>query len=858
MRLLNTTTGRFKSFPDPRAIRYAILSHVWVKPNRKNPSRTSEQTYEEILKFERETPSDEPILDKLSPKIQGACQIAREHDFPYIWIDTCCIDKSRSAEESEAINSMFEWYRHANICYALLDDVEDNSIVRASLSTSGFRHSKWFRRGWTLQELLAPRHVLFVSSEWNVIGTKAELADEIAEVTLIRREILLGESKLEDIPVSERMSWASKRETTREEDEAYCLLGIFGIQMSPIYGEGRYAFIRLQEEILRHTADPTILTWGLVALFKDHFSFPAHHIVTPDTSEVYTEDSDSARSYLLALSPSSFESHSTTITMSPQPIIPAFDIYSTDFTFTAHGIRTKLPLITIYDKNKKPYRLAMLGCKDKSGRYIALLLQWRRTPNGHRSFSVGASLDASLASPAPGRSAAAHIFYYRLLAVDPSDIQGHIHQIIFHELCIPHRPPPSLRSQVRDETIHASLQVYRQDTEMSLAGWCSPLLKQRGFTVQPDIDPHEFRVLSMHEFKLVEQNDPQRGEIRVQVGLCTREECAQQGLLYGTVLAPRTSSATSRAGSVMSDRPQCHDSHIAAWQLNDCVASKAFPIVTANGDPHMLRLTLRLRTEPGRRNYVVEIELLDPLEGAPPPSPPRSARHRRPSTPPSADGRDDVETRRMGTRTAGRAHEQERKQSRGETGPTTKPKRTTRGMAQHPGADASPSRVASLGGPDAAPAHHTSTPPATWLGPSRGSPAMQLEAPSAQGNGVMLPNQGPAGSPYRPLAGYPTGGMQPSGYAAGQGPGMVSPAMNYSSPGYPSQSVMPSSPMPYQGQTGNMAYSGGNGVGVLPQQSAFFSPNGAQDCQPNRFGVQGSGGYWWGNGEQGQYMGGQW
>ena len=77
MRLLNTTTGRFKSFPDPRAIRYAILSHVWEKPNRKNPSRTSEQTYEEILKFERETPSDEPILDKLSPKIQGACQIAR-------------------------------------------------------------------------------------------------------------------------------------------------------------------------------------------------------------------------------------------------------------------------------------------------------------------------------------------------------------------------------------------------------------------------------------------------------------------------------------------------------------------------------------------------------------------------------------------------------------------------------------------------------------------------------------------------------------------------------------------------------------------------------------------------------------
>ncbi|KAI0699862.1 heterokaryon incompatibility protein-domain-containing protein [Cerioporus squamosus] len=620
MRLLDTTSGRFKIFQDPRAIRYAILSHVWAKPDRKNRAKyMPEQTYQEICKLEQETPANEPVLHKLSPKIQAACKIAQDHDFSYIWIDSGCIDKSSSAELSEAINSMFEWYRHANMCYAVLEDVEDyETIARAALATSRFRNSKWFRRGWTLQELVAPHHVLFVSKGWKVIGTKAELADVVADVTLIRRDILLGELKLEDVPVAERMSWASKRETTREEDEAYCLLGIFGIQMSPIYGEGRYAFIRLQEEILRQTADPTILAWGFVASLSDHFSLPdpSSATVQVDDFGYLSDEPDSAKTYLLALSPSSFESHSRMITMSTQPILPNFDIYSTDFTFTAHGIRAKLPLITIYDKNKKPYRLALLGCKDQKGRCIALLLQRRRTPGGHdRSISIGASLDSKLGQNGSGPS----FVYYRLLALEEADVQTHMEQFRLQDIYIPHRVPPSLRSQVRDETIHHSLEVYRQETEVSLAGWCHPLLKQRGFTVLPDPECYVPSAQILHDFALVERDDPQRSSIRIEVGLCRRDECRQRGLLQASVKAPRT--PTFEPGSPTSDRPQCYDFHIASWIPANCVASKTFPIMTSKGDIHTLRLTFRLKSEPGKKYYVLEIELLDPLKGKAPTSP---------------------------------------------------------------------------------------------------------------------------------------------------------------------------------------------------------------------------------------------
>ena len=171
------------------------------------------------------------------------------------WIDTCCIDKSSSAELSEAINSMFRWYRAAQVCYAYLSDVSENERDHYDIG-SAFRESKWFTRGWTLQELLAPRTVIFYNCGWCETGNKRSLETLISAITGI--EHLFG---FEKASVAQKMSWASKRETLREEDMAYCLLGLFGVNMPPLYGEGGKAFLRLQNEIMKVSDDESIFAW---------------------------------------------------------------------------------------------------------------------------------------------------------------------------------------------------------------------------------------------------------------------------------------------------------------------------------------------------------------------------------------------------------------------------------------------------------------------------------------------------------------------------------------------------------------------------------------------------------------------
>jgi hypothetical protein len=172
----------------------------------------------------------------------------------YAWIDTCCIDKSSSAELSQAINSMYQWYSDAQVCYAYLSDVSHSTEQDSKFSE--FRRSKWFTRGWTLQELLAPSEVVFFDRVWVKLGTKASLEDTISDVTGITHMFRFGQAS-----VAQKMSWASKRETTRIEDMAYCLLGIFDVHMPPLYGEGENAFFRLQVEILRKNDDESIFAW---------------------------------------------------------------------------------------------------------------------------------------------------------------------------------------------------------------------------------------------------------------------------------------------------------------------------------------------------------------------------------------------------------------------------------------------------------------------------------------------------------------------------------------------------------------------------------------------------------------------
>lgn len=174
--------------------------------------------------------------------------------------DTVCIDKSSSAELSEAINSMYRWYQNAQICYAYLADVTVAEKPRGG--GSAFERSRWFTRGWTLQELIAPSNLVFYSSDWRRIGTKSELRDIISEITGINVGVL-GGTDPDHFSIAQRMSWASKRKTTRVEDIAYCLLGIFGVNMTLLYGEGERSFVRLQEEIMKASDDHSLFAWAM-------------------------------------------------------------------------------------------------------------------------------------------------------------------------------------------------------------------------------------------------------------------------------------------------------------------------------------------------------------------------------------------------------------------------------------------------------------------------------------------------------------------------------------------------------------------------------------------------------------------
>ena len=187
-------------------------------------------------------------------KLADSTRIAKEAGFEYIWIDTCCIDKSSSAELSEAINSMFKWYQNSSLCLAYLSDVSLSDLVTESM---------WFMRGWTLQELIAPRELRFYNKYWEPVGTKKSLSDELGERTGIPPQVLSGEKDVRVMPVCCKMAWAASRVTTRPEDLAYCLMGLFDVNMPLLYGEGaEKSFRRLQEMIVKQTDDESIFAWS--------------------------------------------------------------------------------------------------------------------------------------------------------------------------------------------------------------------------------------------------------------------------------------------------------------------------------------------------------------------------------------------------------------------------------------------------------------------------------------------------------------------------------------------------------------------------------------------------------------------
>jgi hypothetical protein len=217
---------------------YAILSHTWTKGD--------EVTFKDLIEGTGRNKAG-------FSKIQFCGEQARLDGLQYFWVDTCCIDKSSSAELTEAINSMFRWYQNAAKCYVYLVDLSvlDSDLNSPPSWESAFRASRWFTRGWTLQELLAPSSIEFFTREGKRLGDRTSLAQQIHEVTKITLAALLGGS-LTRFSVAERLSWVGSRETTRQEDLAYSMLGIFDVSMPLIYGEGRdKAFNRLQRKIAR-------------------------------------------------------------------------------------------------------------------------------------------------------------------------------------------------------------------------------------------------------------------------------------------------------------------------------------------------------------------------------------------------------------------------------------------------------------------------------------------------------------------------------------------------------------------------------------------------------------------------------
>jgi hypothetical protein len=244
MRLINTRTLELKQFNSGSIPTYAILSHAWEE--------------EEVILQELHT--SQARQKKGFKKIEDFCSEAAARGHEWGWMDTCCIDKTDLVELSQAINSMFAWYRDSTVCLAYLSDfhLQPHGSVP---DNTGLKASRWFTRGWTLQELIAPKHVAFYDSQWRFVGTKHDLSPVISRITGISPSLLEGRRSLQDFSSAQKMSWAAYRETTRTEDRAYSLLGMFNICFPLMYGEGWRAFGRLQEEILKVSTDQSIFAW---------------------------------------------------------------------------------------------------------------------------------------------------------------------------------------------------------------------------------------------------------------------------------------------------------------------------------------------------------------------------------------------------------------------------------------------------------------------------------------------------------------------------------------------------------------------------------------------------------------------
>ena len=319
MRLLNADTLAPREFFGNDIPEYAILSHTWGLAE-------EEVNCKDICALPI---SDAVRVKKGFQKIEYTASQAKRDNLEWVWVDTCCIDKTSSAELTEAINSMYKWYQRSAVCYAYLSDVESlpQHSQQAVWETVSFARSRWFTRGWTLQELVAPRRVDFYTRDWGFINRKDTDANyssafdswhgALHTASNIPKSVLFHSKETIQPSVAQRMAWASSRTCTRVEDTAYSLMGMFGIHMPLLYGEEDRAFERLQEHI--------------VGSLDDHSIFATH----PD---IHTLDG-SIVTPILATSPRQFR-HGAVIDR-------AGDEMGEPSRMTKHGLRIQLPLCEV-------------------------------------------------------------------------------------------------------------------------------------------------------------------------------------------------------------------------------------------------------------------------------------------------------------------------------------------------------------------------------------------------------------------------------------------------------------------------------------------------------------------------------
>ncbi|KAF2769162.1 HET-domain-containing protein [Teratosphaeria nubilosa] len=333
MRLLNTSTLCLEEYTGACVPPYAILSHTWGD---------DEVLYHDVQR------QDLTATSKATwTKVRSACREALRRGHQHIWIDTCCINKASSAELQKSINSMYDWYARAAECYVYLSDLGAecpvlDDVPQSELETvwhRKFLRCAWWTRGWTLQELIAPRAVLFFGSAWTYIGSKESLLHLISADTAIPISILNTSQKPSTLSIAKRMSWAANRQTLLEEDRAYSLLGLLGVKMPIIYGEGLRAFKRLQEELIKISADQSLFAWS---------------------------SRSCTSGCLLAESPDDFANDGNVFLVGRPPAA---------YGMTDQGLRLEAPMLYCEDGDYREY-LVLLSCRyeDKPGADVALRL----------------------------------------------------------------------------------------------------------------------------------------------------------------------------------------------------------------------------------------------------------------------------------------------------------------------------------------------------------------------------------------------------------------------------------------------------------------------------------------------------